>query len=224
MEIEDTKFKVVINIVIILSTIISLIQNTIIFTILTIILYFTILIYSALKEVQDRDLQLFFGIGKANLITITRGFIFLGLLIIRNYLLNIWFALFVLAILLVDIIDGYVARNFDAVTNSGQILDIEIDSAITLLLSLMVSLYTTIPKWIISIGLLRYFYNIILSFFKNKKEADRRSIFAIVASISFDISLCLIWVFDILILGYMIQLLSIAIIISFIRDFRYRLV
>ncbi len=58
--------------------------------------------------------------------------------------------------LLLDAVDGYVARRWDCVTARGAVLDGEVDAGVVLVLSLAAAF--TLGPWVLLIGLARYLY------------------------------------------------------------------
>ena len=75
----------------------------------------------------------------ADFITYFRILLMVGFLILFPFLPSVWYALYLaIAILMLDGLDGYVARKFDA-TNTGATLDMEADALYTMILCLILA-------------------------------------------------------------------------------------
>ncbi len=93
-----------------------------------------------------------------------------------------------LLIVLVDVVDGYLARRLNQTSKFGAIFDSEVDAFYVLTCAFGAYLYFDMPIWILFMGYIRYLYEIPLFFLnKNKtlKKPQGRSIYAILAGIVF---------------------------------------
>lgn len=102
--------------------------------------------------------------GYANWVTFFRYLLLLITIILIEHLPNIQlFILFSLCLLL-DGVDGQVARHFQQQSDWGALFDKEVDSFFVLIISLTLYQYFDIPIWILGIGLLHYLYELLLYF------------------------------------------------------------
>jgi len=103
------------------------------------------------------------GIGPANRVTFYRA---LGVVILAGILLEpqlpahaqwAWVML-ALAVLILDGLDGYLARRFKVSTDFGARFDMEVDAALILTLSLAVWGGGITGPWVLLLGLMRYLF------------------------------------------------------------------
>jgi len=83
-----------------------------------------------------------------------------------------------LLVLLLDGLDGYLARRFNTASDFGAYLDMETDAFFVLSLSSLLYLQGKVGFWILGVGCLRYVYFLILLLFKPKAQKEGRHYFA----------------------------------------------
>jgi len=88
-------------------------------------------------------------------------------------------------IILIDGLDGWVARKTQQITEIGSRLDGETDAFMVLLLTLYHIKTGKIPDWIILPGMMRHIFGILSYFFKTPKEFTSRRFRATIAVIFF---------------------------------------
>ena len=102
--------------------------------------------------------------GTANVLTVTRGLLLLGLAggVAE---LNTYVALGLgILVLVLDGLDGYCARKYHTVSAFGDVLDKEVDALYVLTFGIIIADQQWAGSWIILPGLLRYGYVVGLSF------------------------------------------------------------
>ena len=108
----------------------------------------------------------------ANLVT---GLRWLLLVLLTYFMLpNFQIAVIALIVLILDGMDGYLARKFNTQSGFGAYLDMETDAFFVLVLTCLLYQSGIFDIWIISLGLLRYLYFIALIFFKQPDQKEER--------------------------------------------------
>lgn len=100
--------------------------------------------------------------GYANWVSLIRLLLLFLLLINNQVLSKHTLALGFLTCILMDGLDGWLARRYQQVSEWGGLFDKEIDSFLVWGISLILYIYWNFPIWIMGIGCLHYFYEIIL--------------------------------------------------------------
>jgi phosphatidylglycerophosphate synthase len=108
----------------------------------------------------------------ANIVTGFRWLLLVSLTFISLSNFQISFIAFL--VLILDGIDGFLARKFKTQSGFGEYLDMETDAFYVLVLSCLLYQNGTFGMWIISLGLLRYLYFIVLLFFKAPQQKEER--------------------------------------------------
>ncbi|MEQ9303248.1 MAG: CDP-alcohol phosphatidyltransferase family protein [Marinoscillum sp.] len=117
------------------------------------VLTFVIGLYLHRRELQDFPLL----VGYANLVTLVRFILLATLFVLSEYLI----VLFIMSVMLVlDGVDGAVARKTNTSTRIGAYLDMETDALYVLLISGYLVAYLNYNPWLIGVGLLRYLYEV----------------------------------------------------------------
>lgn len=103
------------------------------------------------------------GFGAANWITATRAVVTLALPLIHLQLegtstAGLVLAALAMAVLALDILDGWVARRFAVAGEFGATFDVEADAVFVLLLSLLLHERGVAGLWVVGAGLWRYVY------------------------------------------------------------------
>jgi phosphatidylglycerophosphate synthase len=138
-------------------------------------------IYEARKKLHNYP----WIIGYPNWITLFR---FFSICVLGLYLplLSSYQAFFAFAfIILIDGLDGLVARRTKQITDIGGRLDGETDAFMVLLLTLYHIDIGKIPDWIILPGIMRHVFGILSYFYKSPKEYTSRRFRATIAVIFF---------------------------------------
>lgn len=106
--------------------------------------------------------------GSANLVTTLRLLLIVGMGFLHEFLPHvILFFGFMIAIIL-DGVDGYIARKYNQSSKPGEALDMETDAFMVLLLSWIHFSSNEMQWWILIPGGLRYYYEIAFYFFPNR--------------------------------------------------------
>lgn len=113
--------------------------------------------------VQSRGPRLEQGLGRANRVTLMRGFIVAllgGFLLAPEVFVDhgTWLAGLVLLALGLDGIDGYLARRHAEVSAFGARFDMEVDAALMLVVSAALVFSGQFGPWVLAIGLMRYLF------------------------------------------------------------------
>ncbi|MEQ8469574.1 MAG: CDP-alcohol phosphatidyltransferase family protein [Marinoscillum sp.] len=117
------------------------------------VLTFVIGLYLHRQELQHFPLL----VGYANLVTMVRFMLLASLFVILDYLM----VLSTMSVMLVlDGVDGAVARKTNTSTRIGAYLDMETDALYVLLISGYLVTYLGYNPWLISVGMLRYLYEV----------------------------------------------------------------
>lgn len=116
--------------------------------------------------------------GYANLVTFFR----LGLLIGICYMhesINDWgLAFSLISVVLLDVVDGYVARKYNLQSDFGLYFDMETDSFYVAVVSSILYLKGMAPSWILFIGFLRYINVAVYTIFRLKPKKEPKQRFA----------------------------------------------
>lgn len=127
--------------------------------------------------------RLSFIIMPANLITSFRLVSLLLIVLYLPQLSDLWIGGIALGILLLDGVDGFLARKFKTVSDFGAYLDMETDAFYVLIFSCILYYQEKTGWWILCIGVLRYLYFVTLLFFKPKGQNESRDSFAQVIAV-----------------------------------------
>ncbi len=132
------------------------------------------------------------AIGYANWVTLVRlGIVFVGGALLNSMSYEFLFVLFTFSVLL-DGVDGYVARKFKHLSIYGARLDMETDAFLVMMLSLYHVQNAAIPQWILLPALMRFIFGLV-SYFVATHEVTTRMFRATIA-VSFFISLLLVFI------------------------------
>jgi phosphatidylglycerophosphate synthase len=143
-------------------------------------LSFCIFAYNALKNSSIREL-----INPANAITSLRLVAVLILAAVGMEIMDSVIILSIVILILLDSLDGVLARKKHTESEFGAFLDKEIDAFFMLVLCLLLVLKSYSASWILIIGFLRYFFVILVYFLstdtkREKKTSRARHIFTLV--------------------------------------------
>ena len=150
--------------------------------------------------------------GYANWIT---GFRLL-LVVIGSFLFSLvskeWILIIMTSAVLLDFVDGYMAKKYDQTTTFGQFFDMEVDAFFVLLMCFYYYQYQEIGWWILIPGVMRYAFKIFTVLVPKEGLVEaKKSYAATIAGIFFTILLVCI-VFEV---PYALLSGSIAIVLSF---------
>jgi phosphatidylglycerophosphate synthase len=103
------------------------------------------------------------GLGRANRVTLLRGFIvalLAGFLLVPSVYLDhgLWLAGLIILALGLDGVDGWLARRHGEVSSFGARFDMEVDAALMLVVSAALVLGEQFGPWVLAIGLMRYLF------------------------------------------------------------------
>jgi cardiolipin synthase len=130
-------------------------------------------------------------IGIANWISLFRLIIILGCIMYWETMSDtVLFALFG-GVILLDGIDGFVARKLKQTSKAGENLDMEIDALFVFLVSYMQYTHGKLPVWILIPGGMRYIYGILFSRIKQPSVLKPGKRFRSTVAVLFFISLLL---------------------------------
>ncbi len=114
--------------------------------------------------------------GYANLVTLTRLFILIITACFYTYCSEwVLFAIFS-GVIALDVLDGYLARKLETFSDLGLYFDMESDSLLVCLISMILFLEDYMPAWILIVGFLRYLNVFVFFIFqlKPRKEPKRK--------------------------------------------------
>jgi phosphatidylglycerophosphate synthase len=111
--------------------------------------------------------------GSANLVTSVRLVMTLGLLLAHQYLANSVVAVSAVAILVLDGLDGWLARRFGRASDFGARYDVEVDALFVMALSSLLYERGVADAWVLFAGLWRYFEVLGRMAFPNLAESPR---------------------------------------------------
>jgi phosphatidylglycerophosphate synthase len=133
-----------------------------------------ILSFVLLAVFQKNELSYFkpWG-GYANYITGSR-FLLISVLAIINLNVTALLLIGVLALVL-DVVDGYVARKLDQTSKMGSLFDLEVDAYYVLILSSLIWLNGLLPGWIVVVASLRYIFVLLIRMFNFDYRKDKRT-------------------------------------------------
>lgn len=111
--------------------------------------------------------------GSANLVTSVRLAMTLGLLFAHQHLDNGVVAVSAVAILVLDGLDGWLARRFGRASAFGARYDVEVDALFVMALSGLLLARGVAGAWVLAAGLLRYIYILGMVIIPSPIEAPR---------------------------------------------------
>jgi len=112
-------------------------------------------------------------LGLANMVTTLRLSMTLALLMGHSHLADAAIALAALSILVLDGVDGYLARRYAAASDFGARYDVEADALFVLALSVILVARDAAGPWVLVAGLWRYFYILVGLVVPRPAEAPR---------------------------------------------------
>ncbi|MEM6735297.1 MAG: CDP-alcohol phosphatidyltransferase family protein [Bacteroidota bacterium] len=166
-----------------------------------------------LLRIRDYLIGFDLYIGYANWVTILR----LLIILVSGFLLNILpnevlFLFFALAIAM-DGLDGYLAREFNHMSDFGARIDMETDAFLVLMLSLHHANNNVIPQWIILPGLMRFLFGIMTHFIATRDVTSKK--FRATIAVIFFLSLLLAFILPKGLTAYLTNIAGSLILLSF---------
>ena len=133
-----------------------------------------------------KDNSITFPHGPANAITILRLCLLISVSIMHPGISLFWLGTLYTIICLGDIIDGRIARALNMTSIIGEYLDKETDALFVLLSTIVLYMHHIAGVWIVSLGLIRYIYFLIMFFYmKDDKKESKNPSARIIAVIVF---------------------------------------
>jgi phosphatidylglycerophosphate synthase len=154
-------------------------------------------------------------IGIPNWISLFRLIIILACTMYWDKLSHITLFVLFCGVILLDGIDGFVARKLKQTSKAGEYLDMEIDALFVFLLCYMHFIHGKLPVWVLIPGGMRYLFGIIFWVIKQPPVLKPGKRFRSTVAVLFFISLLLPFVFRSQIYMPIIAMTSIMIVLSF---------
>lgn len=111
----------------------------------------------------------------ANWITAGRLLILMVVMAIWTHIAHVYLVIALVVIVVLDRVDGHVARRFNQESSWGRAYDVEVDSLYVLFCCIYLYLDQIAPLWIIVPGLMRYSYIIILKIINPPIKKERKN-------------------------------------------------
>ena len=157
--------------------------------------------------------------GYANMLTFLR-YILQLLIVVFSYIWPLWSLglLFSIPVLL-DGLDGYLARRFNHVTKFGALFDMETDSLFITLTGIILYKRNIVGGWILPAAYIRYFYVLLIAIFQLKNIQEKRTRFGPFIAFIMFVSLILEFLFQSPATRIILFAASSMIVLSFIYSF-----
>ncbi|MEM9544462.1 MAG: CDP-alcohol phosphatidyltransferase family protein [Bacteroidota bacterium] len=150
--------------------------------------------------------------GYANLTTGLRLLLVVIGSFLFTYVSKEWILAIMTTAVLLDIVDGYLAKKFNQVTTFGQFFDMEVDAFFVILMCFYYYQYQEVGWWILVPGIMRYAFKLFTVLVSKEGFVESKKRYAaMIAGIFFTILLACILV-DI---PYALLMGSVAIVLSF---------
>lgn len=156
-----------------------------------------------------------FLIGYANIVTITRLCIIIGSMILSEHLSDLQLFLILLVAILMDGLDGVLARIFNQTSKFGEVLDMEGDAFLVAALSIYHVNHGTAPVWILLPGFMRFSFGLLNSFIPNEFKEFTSKKFRATIAVVFFFSLVLPFIVPQPISTWILQIAGALILLSF---------
>ena len=132
---------------------------------------------------QFRQKSWSFLLSPANIVSSLRFLSILAILWFHTQFPDFWIGCIALGVLLLDGLDGYLARRFNNSSDFGAYLDMETDAFYVFALSCLIYSEEKVAWWILGIGCLRYLYFLLLLWYKPPQQKESRTYFAQVIAV-----------------------------------------
>ncbi|MDW3647428.1 MAG: CDP-alcohol phosphatidyltransferase family protein [Bacteroidia bacterium] len=161
--------------------------------------------------------------GYANWVTFFR----LLLVSFGGYSYQVWpdpylFAIFTLAVLL-DVLDGYLARRFEQSSDFGLYLDMESDAFFVALIASLLYAKGLLEAWLLFPAYLRYLYMIFLKVLPGEPKKEPKRSYASIIAGCFFVALLLPFILPFELYSWPLRICGALIVISFGISFWYQL-
>lgn len=162
-------------------------------------------------------------LGLANVITLARGALVVVVFLAFTQLPSWLTGLLLLLALILDGIDGFVARRWNEADICGQFLDVEVDALFVLSLCVLLWRYSDVPAPILFIGLLRYLYLLFLAYFVPREKLEPRRRYASIVAVFLLLALIARAVYAAPILDGLLLIACALVVWSFSRSLQYQI-
>ena len=153
--------------------------------------------------------------GYANWVTFFR----MGLLIVVSYnhaqFSNLALALLLISVVLLDVVDGYLARKFNLQSDFGLYFDMETDAFYVAVVSSILYLKGMAPQWLLFVGFLRYLNVAAYAIFQVKPKKEPKQRFASIIAGTFFTILSAAFILPPTVRLIALSVISVLIVISF---------
>ncbi len=157
--------------------------------------------------------------GYANWVTFLRLVLVCSALFYANYLSGLALGLLLTASVLLDAVDGYLARKFNQASVFGQYFDMEVDALFVLGMCFYYYLFQGIPSWILLPAIMRYVFRVTTMVFKKADFQEKKKNYAAFIAGTFFVILLLGTILEDSMRYYSLLVGSLLIIISFSISF-----
>jgi len=179
---------------------------------------FSFLILLALKWREDKSSH--FLLHPANLVTFVRLALLFFIGSNFSQVPPLFIGLIALAVLLMDGLDGYLARKYQTSSLFGEYLDMETDAFYVLVLTCTLYQLDYLGQWILALGLLRYVYFLVLKNVKPPEQKEARVYRARLIAVIFMATLAACLILPSLIYEPAIVIAAALVVFSFGESFR----
>ncbi|MEP7320985.1 MAG: CDP-alcohol phosphatidyltransferase family protein [Saprospiraceae bacterium] len=171
------------SLLMVLFTILTVFQHNLFW--LTIITFLGSLYWAGKYFLRNNKIS--FPHGPANVVTMIRFCMITATALLHTSLSAISLGMLFVVVCIGDIVDGRLARALNKTSTIGEYLDKETDALFVLFASIILYLHDFFGIWVIVLGLIRYVYFLIMYFFiqpnqKEKKDPAARVIAGVVFS------------------------------------------
>lgn len=153
--------------------------------------------------------------GYANWVTLFRMclliFVSFYYVLFSNFALSLLF----ITVVLLDIVDGYLARRFKLQSDFGLYFDMETDAFFVAVVSSILYLKGMAPQWLLFVGLLRYLNVAAYAIFKVKPKKEPKQRFASIIAGTFFTILSVAFILPATVRLIALSIISVLIVISF---------
>jgi len=153
--------------------------------------------------------------GYANRVTFLRWMMLLLLFAFSGQLSNVQIAFGFLGLILLDGLDGFLARHYHHETLLGASFDMETDALFVCMASVLLCEKGLTDQWILLIGFLRYFYIVLVYFLNMHLLPEKRTRFGPAIGVLLFIGLLLPFVIPRIIYFPFLTMVSVLVLLSF---------
>lgn len=157
--------------------------------------------------------------GYANWVTSFRLGVLISLGFIYQSLPNQYLTVLLLLIVVLDVVDGYLARKMNQQSDFGLYFDMETDAFFVALVTMFLYLKGLMPSWILIVGFMRYLNVAIYQILQLKPKKEPKQRFASVIAGTLFVVLAISFVLPPSFRYYSLLIVSILVMYSFGRSF-----